>query len=245
MDLYKQPKVYDIFHSWKTDDIEFIVSQAKKFGGPVLELAAGTGRLGYPVARGGLDYTGIELSRQYVDEANRKLADINSARVLQGDMCRYRHNEKLKFIFIGFNSLLHLETEKRIKTCFNTTRNNLEDEGTFLIDIFVPDPAYLYRNPEDESEFHTFEHPEHGLCRVYESGDYSIETQLLHVKWRFHYASGIQDEIFKFYMHILYPDTMDRMLDDCHWRIFEKFGDYNLSPLSEDSPKQIYLCRKK
>lgn len=245
MDLYQYPGVYDAFHDWKTDDIDFIVSEAKKNKGPILELAAGTGRLGLPIASTGISYRGLELSQHYVDYGNKKLINLNDARLFQGDMCTYHSNEKFKFIFIGFNSLLHLQNDIDIKNCFNSTHNNLDDLGLFLIDIFMPDPDYLYRDPEIESEFHKFNHPEKGKCTAFEKGDYDPETSILHVTWRYEYEDSFQDDIFEFDMNILFPDQMDRYLEETNWSIIKKYGDYDRSTMRPDSPKQIYLCRKK
>jgi len=47
-DIYSDPELYDAAHLWKTNDIEFIANAAAEFGGPVLEMASGTGRLALP-----------------------------------------------------------------------------------------------------------------------------------------------------------------------------------------------------
>jgi len=244
VDLFKYPLVYDSFHSWKTDDIDFITSQAKSTGGPVLELAAGTARLGFPIAKEGLEYTGLELSREYVDCGKKKLKDFPRAQVIEGDMRNFGFDEKFNFMFIGFNSLYHLQTEKEIKDCFTACYENLNNDGTFLVDIFLPDPFYLHRDPNEESELLTFEHPEKKSCTVFEKGSYTMESQVLHVTWRFEYKDQLPSETYEFDMHILFPDNMDRLLSECGWTIQNKYGDYDKSGLSEESPKQIYICTK-
>ena len=65
-DIYSDPDLYDAAHWWKTNDIEFIASAAAEFGGPVLEMASGTGRLASPILEKGINYTGIELSSSFV-----------------------------------------------------------------------------------------------------------------------------------------------------------------------------------
>ena len=44
-DIYSIPEFYDSYHHWKTNDIDFILKWAETVGDPILELAAGTGRL--------------------------------------------------------------------------------------------------------------------------------------------------------------------------------------------------------
>ena len=48
-------------------DEKFISKYSQKIGGPVLELASGTGRLSKVILEEGLDYTGIDLSKEFSD----------------------------------------------------------------------------------------------------------------------------------------------------------------------------------
>ena len=70
---------------------------------------------------------------------------------------------------------------------------------------------------------------------------YNPSTQINHIKWLF--ESSTVDE-FLFDMHMIYPDTMDRLLTDSGFIIKKKFGDYEKSPFSSESHLQIYLCTK-
>ncbi len=55
--------VYDHLPAPKgRQDIPFFVEMAKASGGPVLELAVGTGRIAIPTARAGISITGLDLS---------------------------------------------------------------------------------------------------------------------------------------------------------------------------------------
>ena len=99
------PHLYDDQFWWKTDDIEFwktkLLHNPKA---PILELAAGTGRIGFPLIRESSSYTGLELSEQYVDYANKKISSLSSrSKFIQGDMRDFNLNKFDKCIFIGFN----------------------------------------------------------------------------------------------------------------------------------------------
>jgi len=75
-DIYSDPELYDAAHWWKTNDIEFIANAAAEFGGPVLEMASGTGRLASPILEKGINYTGIELSSSFAKFARKKLEKL-------------------------------------------------------------------------------------------------------------------------------------------------------------------------
>ena len=54
---------YDHVTSYRErSDIPFWVEMAQASGGPVLEIGCGTGRVLIPIARAGIDITGIDLS---------------------------------------------------------------------------------------------------------------------------------------------------------------------------------------
>ena len=101
IDLYSDPQLYDAAHLWKTNDIEFITNCALEQGGTILEMASGTGRLSIPLISKGLNYTGVELSKPFVDHTKRKLKRINANQnIIQGDMKNIILDKKYNLIFI-------------------------------------------------------------------------------------------------------------------------------------------------
>lgn len=241
INIYKDPHLYDAAHLWKTNDIKFITNYAIEYDGPILEMASGTGRLAVPMINKGLNYTGVELSNAFVEFAKKKLMPLDgSYKIIQGDMKNINLKKKYKFIFIGFNSLCHLLTNKDLSTFFNCVYKHLMDGGMFLIDTFVPNPIFLYR-PNIKTYVMDFELPNGEQCVVNELNQYDSNTQINHIKWYF--ESSRIDE-FLFDMHMIYPDTMDRLLTESGFIIHDKFGDYDKSPFSSESHLQIYLCTK-
>ena len=139
------PQTYDDQFWWKKDDIEFwktVIPQYSK----VLELAAGTARIGKPLVKSDIDYTGLELSSDYVSFANLKFPNHNP--IIQGDMRKFSLNTKYDVILIGFNSLLHLLSEDEVSMCLDNIRSHMHNDTKLYIDIFVPKPEFLYRSPQ-------------------------------------------------------------------------------------------------
>src|ERR1700751_2444877 len=69
---------YDAFYSSSArqiaGDLAFYERIAREVGGPVLELACGTGRIALPLAKAGLQVTGAGRSEAMLTIARRKLA---------------------------------------------------------------------------------------------------------------------------------------------------------------------------
>ncbi len=243
-DIYSDPRLYDAANTWKTNDIEFIAHAADEFGGPVLELGAGTGRLALPILKQGHAYTGIESSPAFVKYAKNKLAQFGEkATMLEGDMRSFELDQKFQFIFIGFNSIFHLMNERDVLSFFQSVKKHLTNDGTFLIDTFIPDPLFLYR---DKQRYYVmeFDMPGRDHCIVSEINEYDNETQINHIQWYFNYEDKEEPEVFTFDMHMIFPDTMDRLLTDAGLVIRGKYSDYEKSPLSSESQLQIYECKK-
>ena len=53
---------YDPWSRSVTEDVEFYVEHAVESGGPVVELAVGTGRIAVPIARAGIPVIGVDTS---------------------------------------------------------------------------------------------------------------------------------------------------------------------------------------
>jgi ubiquinone/menaquinone biosynthesis C-methylase UbiE len=62
---------YDLFAD--NTDIPFILEFARKTGSPILDLAAGTGRVTFALAQEGFDVVALEQSQSMLAEAKEKL----------------------------------------------------------------------------------------------------------------------------------------------------------------------------
>ena len=54
--------IYDPWSASVVEDIAFYVDEARRHGGPVVELAVGSGRIAVPIARAGISVIGVDLS---------------------------------------------------------------------------------------------------------------------------------------------------------------------------------------
>jgi SAM-dependent methyltransferase len=108
-------------------------------GGPVLEFAIGTGRVGVPLAARGVPVTGIELSQPMVDQLRRKL-DEDQLPVVVGDMATTVAPGVGTFslVFLVWNSISNLRTQEEQVQCFRNAAHHLRPGGRFVIELWVP-----------------------------------------------------------------------------------------------------------
>ena len=91
-------RVYDPWSASVTEDVEFYVEEAQASGGPVVELACGTGRISVPVAKSGIQVIGVDASAGMLEVA-RAYARAEGVEaqldLRQGDMREPPVEEKL------------------------------------------------------------------------------------------------------------------------------------------------------
>jgi SAM-dependent methyltransferase len=245
LSIYQDAARYDAEHLWKIDALPFWEEMARESGPKVLELAAGTGRLALSVMKTDAVYTGIEASRPFVRCAHEKLAHFGQqAQVARGDIRKFALGRTFDLIFIGFNSFLHLLTDKDAKAMLASVRKHCHSKTTFIIDIFVPDPLFLYRPENKRVPAKTFIDPESGdNVSVEETNRYEPDTELNQLRWYYSTKNRPDFLVLDFTLRMYFPDTMDRLLNDAGFRIIEKWGDYERTPLQEDSELQIYVAQ--
>lgn len=114
-------------------------------GGPVLELAIGTGRIGLPLAARGLRVDGIEQSAAMIARRRGKPGG-DAITITEGDMADVPVSGSYRLIFIVFNTLYNLLTQADQVRCFENVARHLTDDGVFLVEAALPDSLYRLRN---------------------------------------------------------------------------------------------------
>jgi hypothetical protein len=116
-------------------------------GGRALELAIGTGRIGLPLARTGIEVAGIELSPAMAARLRAKPGG-ELIPVTMGDFAEVAVAGTYELIYVVFNTFFNLLTQDDQVRCFGHVAEHLADGGSFVIEAFVP--SYLYRLRNDQ-----------------------------------------------------------------------------------------------
>jgi SAM-dependent methyltransferase len=239
--IYRDGRHYDAQNKDYTADIPFYLEQCVKYGDPVLELACGTGRVTIPIAKSGFDVTGIDISSGMLNSAAVDAAQAGvKMNFIKGDIRSFQLDKKFALIIFPFNSIAHLLDLKSLIACFNCVRKHLHSDGKFIFDFFNPDINYFTRT--QNVSYPVFEYPDPDSGEnviVTENNYYDRATQINHVKW--HYKIREREFTHDLDMRIFYPQELDALLIHNGFRI-KKFGDFNGSPFTSESPKQVYVC---
>ena len=103
LEAFTDPVDYDRRDSSGTG-VAFYASLARETGGPVLEVACGTGRVAIPIARQGFAVTGLDVVPGMLKRARSKAAGL-PVRWIEGDARTFNlGDERFRLIFLTGNA---------------------------------------------------------------------------------------------------------------------------------------------
>jgi SAM-dependent methyltransferase len=140
---YDSPELYDLLFDSLDFDVPYWLDFARGAGGPVLELACGTGRLLLPILKAGIDIDGIDSSPAMIARLKERAAAAGLAvRAELADMRRYSMGRRYARIFCGFNGFAHCETIDDQIAALRRSLEHLEPGGALVVHMSYPGPAY-------------------------------------------------------------------------------------------------------
>jgi len=134
--------LYDTWSASVTEDVPFYVEEAVASGGPVVELAVGTGRIAVPIARAGIRVIGVDSSAGMLHACRERacaesVEDLLDLRL--GDLLEPPVREPVPLVICPFRSLLHLADDDQRGRALRAAFELLRPEGRLVFDVFAPD----------------------------------------------------------------------------------------------------------
>ena len=242
--LHYDGRHYDLQYGHIDDDVGFYLSHIEKHGGPVLELACGTGRVTIPIARKGIEIVGLDNSGDMLARAKEKAAKERlSIEWAEADCRDFDLGRKFKAIIFPWNSLAHLLDDESALACFACARKHLADDGIFMLEIWNPRPEFL--SPESTKPAFEYDNPD-GRGRVAVTGAmaYDEGTRLNRITWRYKLEGEPEEIVEEMLLRMYFPEELDALLSRSGLEILSKYGNYDESPFTEASPRQLVVCGK-
>jgi SAM-dependent methyltransferase len=145
-------RLYDLDLVDEPGDLDLYLALAARMDRPILELAAGSGRLSVPLARAGYHITGVDLDPAMLHRARaraRAAGDLVADRLtlVEADLIDLRlpAAEAFGLAVIALNSLLLLPTRAAQQAAFRTLAAHLSPGGLAVVDVWIPDADELSR----------------------------------------------------------------------------------------------------
>lgn len=240
-EFYSEPELYDLMFT-PGEHAPFYAGAARRAGGPVLELACGTGQLLEPIARGGQPVVGLDLAAPMLDVARERLRGA-PAELVEGDMRHFDLARSFGMVFIARNSLLHLHATDDLLACLRSVRRHLEPDGVFVLDVFNPSVQLLARPAGKRFRMMEVRHPTRGEVTVEAESAYDAATQVTRGTWYFSAPGAPDFWTAPLEVRSIFPQELPLLLAAGGFRLESRHGDLSGAPFHGGSPRQICLCR--
>ncbi len=147
-------RYYDLDLEDDPGDLDLYLAMAQRTGGPVLELAAGSGRLAVPLALAGHDVTAVDLDAAMLARAERSWRSATTGRrgsrqrrgslsCIHADILGLDLPDRFGLAFIALNSLLLVGGLDAQRRALEALARHLRPGGVAVVDVQLPDAGDL------------------------------------------------------------------------------------------------------
>jgi SAM-dependent methyltransferase len=244
MDVYEDAEFYDQEFANRGSEIPFFLKQSKLAGGPVLEVACGTGRITLPIARAGIEITGLDISHPMLERARYK-AEVERVAVtwFERDCRLINMDQAFALIFSATNAMQHLHNLDSLNAFLTSAKHALRPDGTLILDVFNPNPAKLARTVTTRYHQKTIMDSIGSEIHVEAASQYDSVSQILNFTL-FYLHNGELTRTKKVNMRCFFPEELMALCRFNGLEVVQRYGDYDETPFNSNSPKQILFCRK-
>jgi len=235
--------------------VTFYSALAREAGGPVLELACGTGRVTIPVAGLGLPTTGLDVVPEMLARARSKSIGL-PVRWVEGDARSFDLREQFHFIFLTGNAFQAFVTNADQEALLQRVRAHLRDDGIFAFETrnpLLPNTAtregffVTLETREEEEHWPPFVDADGREVRVSTTRVYDHVAQVVHLTSykRRHEGGREHTNMARTALRYTFPQELAALLHYNGFDIERQYGDWNHEPLGAASPSIISVCRKR
>jgi SAM-dependent methyltransferase len=263
LEEFADPHAYDVQDNSDTG-VAFYAALAQETGGPVLEIACGTGRVSIPIAKLGFAVTGLDIVPGMLERARGKSVGLPT-RWVEGDARRFDLGERFRLIFMTGNAFQAMLTRADQEALLEGVRLHLDNEGLFAFetrnprwaDSTGPDPKgllgathdgglFAFLETREEEKRRTYTDLNGRTVRVSMAQAYDHVAQILH--WttfrRWNEGDREHTKTTRIAVRFTFPRELETLLHYNGFTMIRQYGDWNLEPLTAASPSIIVVCRK-
>jgi SAM-dependent methyltransferase len=241
-------RLYDWEHDPYVADVEVLVALARRFGGPVLELACGSGRLLAPLATAGLEVTGIDSSPAMLARARERLGREGlQAQLLEQPMQAFRLEQSFRTIILGLDSFGLLTRRSDQLQALQCARHAVTHDGRLIVDVTNGNLRGANEQPEE-------------LLHDITAADSETGRPITKFVLRRPNTAEQWDDLLFFYdeqdergflkrtmvelrLRWFTRNELELLLDASGWSVSEVYGNYDLDPYGPTSERLLVVAR--
>jgi ubiquinone/menaquinone biosynthesis C-methylase UbiE len=232
-------------------DVTFFLDLAREYGGPVLELACGTGRIALPCARMTGDTTGVDLAPAMLEKASdkaRKEGLESAVTFLEGDMRSLRLERTFPLVFMGGQPLSFLATDEELKAALETVRIHLVPGGRWAAGVPVFSHLAMLETQDRMRLVCEVRHPHTGQ-RV-AVWNYTSMTEATQIVTRRRITEVLDEDGLVLErrhsvqtLHYRQPAELQRLIQEAGFYIENLYGGYDRQDFGPESRNLVWIAR--
>jgi SAM-dependent methyltransferase len=250
-------RFYDVDLVDDPGDLDLYLALAARGDGPILELAAGSGRLAVPLAESGHEVTAVDIDpamlgrlRRRADAAGR--ATVARLTIVEGDLLddglEIGAAAGFGLAFIALNSLFLLASRDAQRQTFRTMSRHLAPGGLAVADVWLPDAEDLMRFDGRMMLEYDRDDPETGR-RVTKIAAAQHDASTGIVNLTSIYEEGAQGEpairyVRRDVLRLVSAAELEDFATSAGFEVETVAGDYDLGPLGSGGDRAIVVARK-
>lgn len=249
LEEFRDGQLYDLQDEGYYDDYPLARQWAQSLGGPLLDLACGTGRMALRMAELGYQVTGVDITPEMIARARQKAAErALSIDWVVADARTFHLQKQFSFIYMlehAFQFFLTRADQEALLACVH---EHLHPQGCFLFETRNPSPQNLFIGRRPEPERYTT-HDGKRLV-ITERQHYDPMTQIQHYTRQLEFFHPESQQVektqtFRTALRYVFPQELEALLFYNGFQIRAIYGDWTQAPLIATSPEMICVCQKR
>ena len=244
----KFARLYDWEHDRYLVDVDVHVAFARRFGGPVLELACGSGRLLAPLAQAGFAVTGVDSSPAMLERARRRLDTLGlMATLVQSHIERLDLPNRYRTIILGLDSFGLLIKHEQQVCALAAAKRHAAHDGRLILDVANGnlrggnEPAEELMHDLTLPDLETGRPISKFVLRRPRPAEQLDELMFFYDEQDEH--GYLRRSMVELELRWFTRFELELLLQSAGWQVDEIYGDYNLAPFGPNSERLLIVAR--
>jgi SAM-dependent methyltransferase len=239
---------YDRAIEHSTADLALYEALARRQGGPVLEVGAGTGRIAVPLAAAGFDVVALEPSAAMVAQGRKRAAERGVQVTWRlGRIEEARVDRRFALVICALDTFLHLTDAEQQRAALRAVRRRLADDGLAVFDLPTlaawPDwqpgvrPLDLIWSEQERERGIIINH-----FSTFQAVPAEQMRSVTHIFEQIERDGGVRRWQASYDLRFVGRFEFEMLLEQSGLHVHGMHGDYELGPMSGDSDRMIVLA---
>ena len=242
-------QTYDAETGNMRDDLAAYQTLARHYGGPILDVGCGTGRVAFDLAQQGYAVVGVDTSAPMLERARRRHeTGRDRIRWLEADVTALALDERFALAVFAYNGFMHLLEQPAQIAALGRIAAHLKPDGALALDL--PNPIEMFRVDDTPGLVleRIFADPETGE-QVMQMSLASVDraAQVMSVTWvydRIAANGAVRRQLVPVRLRYTMAAELRLLLARAGFDAVELYSDYDFSPYDEDGPRLLAVAEK-